>query len=227
MLKELTAVLGEFSWISTLIRLFLSAFLGGIIGYERGKHGRAAGFRTHIILCVGSALTSLCGIHFAQTLMLDVDATRIASSVISGIGFLGAGAIILKNNVTITGLTTAAGMWTTAAIGVACGAGFYSGAIIATVILYCATTFFTMFEKSRKAIANFHIEIEDSHNVNKIVSEIKQTLDNIIDIQIQESKTNIDSAVALIVTTDNSKKKAEDLLPEITKIDGILFALIQ
>lgn len=227
MFEQIKTVLTEFSWASTLIRLLLSAVLGGIIGYERGKHGRAAGFRTHIILCVGSALTALCGIHFAQALGLDVDATRIASSVVSGIGFLGAGAIILKNKVTITGLTTAAGMWTTAAIGIAAGAGFYSGAVIATVILYCATTFFTMFEKSRKAIATFHIEIEDAHNVNRVVGEIRNTLDNIIDLQIQEPKASVEGAVALLVTTDNSKKKAESLLPSVKDIPGVLFVIIQ
>ena len=91
-------------------RLLLATFLGGVIGFERGKHGRAAGFRTHIILCAGSALTALIGIYCYTVLGFNSDPMRTAGQVVSGIGFLGAGAIILKNETTITGLTTAAGM---------------------------------------------------------------------------------------------------------------------
>lgn len=217
----------EFSWFSTTVRLVLSALLGGIIGYERGKHGRAAGFRTHIILCVGSALTSLCGLQFAVTLGVNADATRIAASVVSGIGFLGAGAIILKNKVTITGLTTAAGMWTTANIGIAAGAGFYSGAIVTTVIVYCATRFFTMFEKKRKAITNFYIEIENARKTNMVVEEVQKITDEIIDIQVQDAKSSIPDSVAILVAVDNSRTIADELKDKFMEIENVTFVLAQ
>jgi len=227
MLKDIITFFNEYSWATTIIRILLAAVLGGIIGYERGRHGRAAGFRTHIILCVGSCLSALVGIHCAEALSLDVDPLRIAAQVVSGIGFLGAGAIILKNKVTITGLTTAAGMWTTAVIGIAAGSGFYVGAILATILLYSATTFFTMFEKSRKAIINFYVEIEDARHLNDVVDGIKALNEDVIDIQIQESKANIKDSVALLVTIDNSKKSAEILKDEIRKIDSVIFVLAQ
>ena len=95
---------------SAVFRIFLAVLLGGIIGLERGHHGRAAGLRTHILVCLGSALTSMMSVYVSQILGNGGDILRIPAQVISGIGFLGAGMIILKNNNVITGLTTAAGV---------------------------------------------------------------------------------------------------------------------
>lgn len=223
-------IIAYFSTLSTgtvILRLFLSTLLGGIIGFERGKHGRAAGFRTHIILCVGATLTSLVGAYCFEVLDYTSDPMRIAAQVVSGIGFLGAGAIILKNKTTITGLTTAAGMWTTAVIGIATGAGFYAGAITGTVLLFCTTTFFTMFEKSRKSIINVYIEINDAHRTNEVISHITEICDNISDIQIQSPKSNISGAVAMMVVIDKEHSHAEYLISEFKKIDGVIFALPQ
>lgn len=224
--EDIKIFFADNQWAITILRLFLAAILGGVIGYERGKHGRAAGFRTHIILCVGSALTALVGLSIFDITKAG-DPLRIAAQVISGIGFLGAGAIILKNKVTITGLTTAAGMWTTAVIGIAAGAGFYVGAITATVLLYSATTFFTMFEKSRKAIVNFYVEIEDARRLNAVVDGIRDLKEDIIDIQIQESKANIRDSVALLVTIDNRKKTADEIKREILALENVIFVLAQ
>ena len=96
---------------------------GSLIGSERARHGRAAGMRTHILVCLGACMTSMTSMYVADILGSDGDVFRIPAQVISGIGFLGAGMIILKSNNMITGLTTAAGVWTTATIGVALGYG--------------------------------------------------------------------------------------------------------
>ena len=119
--------IGEFNAVSVLLRVFLSVIAGGVIGYERGRHGRAAGFRTHLLVCLGGAMTSLCSVFVTTVSGMDGDIFRISAQVISGIGFLGAGIILVKNNSTVAGLTTAAGMWVTATIGVAFGYGFYAG----------------------------------------------------------------------------------------------------
>ena len=118
-----------------LARLLLAAFLGAIIGIEREAKNRAAGFRTHIIVSVGACLIMLIGIDGASELAGDQgwDTTRLAAQVVSGIGFLGAGTILQKKN-GVSGLTTAATLWLSAAIGLATGIGYYEGAIIATVI---------------------------------------------------------------------------------------------
>lgn len=117
------------------IRLFLAAFLGAIIGVEREMKNRAAGFRTHIIVSVGACLIMLIGVDAIGGISSDNarDIARIAGQVVSGIGFLGAGTI-LQNKDGVSGLTTAATLWLSAAIGLAVGIGYYEGAIIATVI---------------------------------------------------------------------------------------------
>ena len=112
---------GEFNTVSVLLRIALAVIAGGVIGDERGRHGRAAGFRTHIYVCLGGALTSLCSLFVATVSGMGGDVFRISAQVISGIGFLGAGIILVRNNNTVAGLTTAAGMWVTATIGVAFG----------------------------------------------------------------------------------------------------------
>ena len=206
-------------------RLLLATFLGGVIGFERGKHGRAAGFRTHIILCAGSALTALIGIYCYTVLGFNSDPMRTAGQVVSGIGFLGAGAIILKNETTITGLTTAAGMWTTAIIGIATGVGFYSGAIVCTALLFCTTSFFTMFEKARKTIVNVHAEIADASKTNAVIDYICKKCGGITDIQIQAPKANISGAVALSIVVDKNRADTADILKSVRDIDGVIFAV--
>lgn len=219
--------LGELSTVTVIFRLFLSTILGGIIGFERGKHGRAAGFRTHIILCVGAALTALVGVYCYEELGFTSDPMRIPAQVVSGIGFLGAGAIILKNKMTITGLTTAAGMWTTAVIGIATGAGFYTGAITGAILLFSTTTFFTMFEKARKSIVNIYIEIAEARDTNRIIDELHEVCEGISDIQIHSPKAKIQGAVSLVIVIDKEHSDAERILRKIQAIDGIIFAVFQ
>ncbi len=118
-----------------LQRLVFSAVLAGVIGYEREWHGRAAGFRTHILVGIGSSLSMLTAIYLMDTLAdrVAIDPTRMASQVISGIGFLGAGTI-LRYGTSVRGLTTAASLWVAAGIGLAAGAGFYMGAAATTAV---------------------------------------------------------------------------------------------
>ena len=120
----------ELNLVTLTARVILAIIMGGVIGLERGKQGRAAGMRTHILVALGAALTVMIGFFVRSELSLDTDPMRISAQVISGIGFLGVGTIMLKGRFQITGLTTAAGLWATAAIGLALGAGYYEGAII-------------------------------------------------------------------------------------------------
>ncbi len=121
--------------LSVLARLLLAALLGAIIGIEREAKNRAAGFRTHIIVSVGACLIMLIGIDAIGEISSDQarDTARLAGQVVSGIGFLGAGTILQKKN-RVSGLTTAATLWLSAAIGLATGIGYYEGAVIATII---------------------------------------------------------------------------------------------
>lgn len=120
------------------LRLVLAFVLGGMVGWEREKKSHAAGLRTHILVCVGSTLIMLLSAYgfsdFADEVNVRMDPARLAAQVISGIGFLGAG-VIMRNGISITGLTTAASLWVVAAIGLAVGAGYYFAAGICTALV--------------------------------------------------------------------------------------------
>ena len=122
--------------LGLMARLGMSTILGGLIGFEREVHGKVAGFRTHSLVALGSALVMIISIHIFEIYQgtAAVDPSRIAAQVITGIGFLGAGTIIRSPEGSIKGLTTAAGLWTASGIGLACGLGFYRAALFATVI---------------------------------------------------------------------------------------------
>lgn len=135
-------------WIVTL-RLLLAGILSGAIGFEREFHGRAAGFRTHILLCVGSTLVMLTSMHIFDVYYgkVPVDPARIAAGVITGIGFLGAGTIMHSRS-SIRGLTTAASLWVVAGIGLAVGSGLYFASILTTFLTIIALMFFGKLERS-------------------------------------------------------------------------------
>lgn len=155
--------------ILVAFKLILAAVLGAIIGVEREIKNRAAGFRTHIIVSVGACLIMLIGIDAIGDISSDRarDAARIAGQVVSGIGFLGAGTILQKKN-GVSGLTTAATLWLSAAIGLAVGIGYYEGAIIATVI--CIVTLISLKGISdliNKKTTKSYIMVFDTSNFNQ------------------------------------------------------------
>ena len=135
----------QFSWPAEYAaRLLMAMIAGGLVGMERELRGRQAGFRTNILVCVGSALTMIVSISFASrpwphdgNVNMNIDPARIAYGVMTGIGFLGAGTIV-KSGVAVRGLTTAAAMWCVAAVGLAAGFGMYTLTVIATVLIVAA-----------------------------------------------------------------------------------------
>jgi putative Mg2+ transporter-C (MgtC) family protein len=133
--------------IYIIVRLLVAGILGGIIGYEREHTNRPAGFRTHILVCVGSALVMVTSeyIFDRYRLSANIDPARLGAQVISGIGFLGAGTII-RDGFNVRGLTTAASLWAVSCVGIAAGIGFYEGAIIATVLIFLTLIFLKKME---------------------------------------------------------------------------------
>ena len=125
-----------------LFRMVMGFIAGGVIGLERSYKNKSAGFRTHILVCIGAVVASMTGQYLYLVLGLSADMSRIPTQVISGISFIGAGTIVVTRNKTVKGLTTAAGIWTTAIIGIAIGAGFYEGALIAIALVLLCETYF-------------------------------------------------------------------------------------
>lgn len=140
----------QISHLDLTLRMVLAVVLGGLIGLEREWSNHAAGFRTHILVCLGSASIMLLSIYgfseFVDEPNVRMDPARLAAQVISGIGFLGAGAII-RNGSSITGLTTAASVWVVAAIGLSVGAGFYYASILVTFLVLVSLFILNKFEK--------------------------------------------------------------------------------
>lgn len=127
--------LREINLASVCLRIVLSLIIGGILGLERGRKNRPAGFRTYILVCLGSTLVMMTNQYVYQVFGTS-DPTRMGAQVVSGIGFLGAGTIIVTGRQQIKGITTAAGMWTSACCGLAIGIGFYEGAIAGGIIVF-------------------------------------------------------------------------------------------
>jgi len=163
------ATVPSLGWDAVLLRLAVAAVLGAAIGFERELREREAGLRTHLLVCLGSALFTIIsayGFHEFLTsggAVVRTDPTRIAAQIVTGIGFLGAGAII-RQGISVRGLTTAATLWVAAAIGMATGAGYYSGAMIGTVITLVALgplriLAYPLFERMRPEERSLIIEL--------------------------------------------------------------------
>ncbi|MEE1172476.1 MAG: MgtC/SapB family protein [Ruminococcus sp.] len=207
--------------IQTLIRSLASVLIGSLIGSERARHGRAAGMRTHILVCLGSCMTAMTSMYISQTLGVG-DASRIPAQVISGIGFLGAGMIILKSNNVITGLTTAAGVWTTATIGIAVGYGYYIGAIIVTVLFLATIILFAKFERHRKSAEVIYIELDNLYKVNTTLAELKKYIPEAFSYQIFAPKSNHSGNVGINLVID---KRIDLDVSRLTEIENVVFAI--
>lgn len=207
-----------------LIRLGLACILGGLIGFEREKTRHPAGLRTHILVCIGSALVMLCSIYMFEIYknQANIDPARLGAQVISGIGFLGAGTI-LKEGVTVKGLTTAASLWAVACIGVSIGVGFYSGAVVATAFVLVILLVFSKFEHvfySRKEFVSLKIKsIDMPGQIGLIGTEIGKMNMSIQNISIEQ----IDQGEVLIIISTKLRYGADlsNICDNISKIGGI------
>ena len=223
--------LREFNLWTVIIRLFLSAILGGIIGLERGKQRRAAGLRTHILVCVGSALTVMVGLFAKYKLGIEgTDPLRVSAQVISGIGFLGAGTIMLKGRFQIVGLTTAAGLWVTAAIGLSAGVGFYEGAIAAFVISLFAVMILSKLEyhiNNNRTNYGVYVELKHDHAICECIEFLQESY-SAHDIQVTVPRSGISGNVGIeviVIVQRRGSLTLTDVLQCINEYPNVVFAI--
>ena len=174
--------LEELNYVSIFLRLTMAVFFGGIIGYGREREGRPAGLRTHILVSIGATLAMITNIYICQVYDSASDPTRLGAQVISGIGFLGAGTIIVTGKNKVRGLTTAAGLWASACMGLALGAGFYFGAIIGCVLIFAVTVVLAKLDKkinNKSRNITLYILLESHLEVAKLLTYI-QTLETLV-----------------------------------------------
>ncbi|MCL5987214.1 MAG: MgtC/SapB family protein [Actinobacteria bacterium] len=216
-----------FDW-QMLIKLVISAVLGGIIGLQRERAERPAGFRTHVLVCIGSTLIMLISAEGFKG-NPTVDPTRIAAQVVTGIGFLGAGTIIRQGSI-VKGLTTAASIWVVSAIGLAVGISYYLGAVITTILVFLVLTIFKIFEdRYLSKPEEFKINIEFDESVGNLVN----LEDELSFLGIKLIRTKIESHIQdnliLIELTVAAKKKIGviETLKQVSRIKGVLKAVVE
>ncbi|WP_425541994.1 MgtC/SapB family protein [Alkalibacillus silvisoli] len=209
-------------------RVILATILCGLIGFERELKKHSAGFRTHILVGVGACVMMLLSIYGFQPYITDhytirFDPARIPSYVISGIGFLGAGTILV-HGVTVRGLTTAASIWTVAGLGLVIGAGMYALAILATLVVLLSLIFLNSFEKlfTRKKYDNrVHLLVKEDVYLGDVLN-IFDEFDLLIKRMEIESESSLQRNIYIELEKDQSYNK-NDLLDRISKIDHVTY----
>ncbi len=163
--------------LSVFVRLFFAMICGGIIGIERSYKRRPAGFRTHILICIGAAITTLTSQYLYLNMHYFTDIARLGAQVIAGIGFIGAGTIIVTQRQHVKGLTTAAGLWTSAITGLAFGAGFYEGGILTTLLIMTTELILSRLEHrflENVPEINLYMEYQNKHCLDDVLQLYRQ-----------------------------------------------------
>ena len=217
--------LQEINVVSITIRLFLATVFGGLIGVERTRKQRAAGFRTHILVCIGATLAMMTNQYLVQELDALADPSRIGAQVISGIGFLGAGTILVTKQQEIRGLTTAAGLWASACMGLAIGIGFYEGAIIGFLYIWGVMTVLQrvdrMVQKRTKHI-KLYIELENITYFDPLLSHFKERHEKIYDTQVVNSSNQTSTHIGLLMTIKiSSRYDKKEAIKRLSGLEGI------
>ena len=218
--------LRQLSLATVALRMFLAVICGGIIGIERTMSRHTAGFRTHILVCLGASLTTLTSQYLFLYMGYFTDISRLGAQVIAGIGFLGAGTIITSKQ-RVRGLTTAAGLWTSAIIGLAIGAGFYEGAILAPFLVEVAVTVFLRLEHFVVAkTSNVHVFLEYTIpvEVDKVILYCRRKKIDIMNLEITRPKAPQTMVVALLSLRLAKGLVAENVLSALLEIDDVVVA---
>lgn len=214
----------------SLLKIVIAMVVGGVLGMERGKQGRAAGMRTHILVCMGAALTAMTGVYATEVLGFGTDPMRISAQVISGIGFLGVGTILIKGRFQITGLTTAAGLWTVASIGIALGLGFYEGAAVVFLAAVLVMTILHRVEYKltrRNTRFGIYIEIKSDEKVRDALAHLESSY-RVTDLQVTAPRTGITGNVGIeanVHAFSDSTLTPQKMVSELEQLDYVVFAM--
>ncbi len=229
--------LRELTPLSVLVRLILALLFGGLLGLHGTRKQRAAGFRTYMLVCMGSALTMILSQYCAFMVEttweavgenpLVTDVSRFSAQVINGIGFLGAGTVLITGRQEVKGLTTAAGLWASACMGIAIGAGFYESVIIGFFLIVFSFRILPGLEASlieHSTNINLLVEFQSINTLSDVISAIKASDILIYDIDIDQDKTEpFDKPNAVIMLHMNRKTKTlhTKLISDLSDIEGV------
>ncbi|MEG0753465.1 MAG: MgtC/SapB family protein [Angelakisella sp.] len=226
MISHYFPVLVEINMITICLRMGLAVICGGVIGLERGRKGRPAGFRTHILVCLGAALAMMTNQYIVETFGTS-DPARLGAQVISGIGFLGAGTIIVTGRHQVKGLTTAAGLWASACMGLALGIGFYEAALIACLAIVFVSTLLHRFDHymlSTSKVMDLYVEFGDIADISTFMTKLKLHGIRVAEVELTKVNSTSDAAVAAIMTVRSDEAKDHsDVLALVSQMQGVKF----
>ena len=228
-MNEVIAYLTEFNTVTVVLRVLLAALAGALVGLEREFHGRAAGMRTHMMVALGAALAAMIGLFTVNELGISSDPMRVGAQVISGVGFLGAGTILLRGGGSrITGLTTAAGLWTAASIGLAVGIGFYVGAfmtVFAAMLTFTLITSLEHFLNRKRQRMAIYLELENVDAVAPML-EMLRTEYGLLEAQVTPPRSGTAPHVGMeILVRVPQKLSTEKNLKRFSDLPRVVFAL--
>ncbi|MBR4949514.1 MAG: MgtC/SapB family protein [Clostridia bacterium] len=217
--------LEDINILSIFVRMFLAIICGGIIGLEREDKNRPAGLRTHVLVCVGSALVMITS-QYMFNVFGESDVSRMGAQVISGIGFLGAGTIII-NRGHVRGLTTAAGLWAVSCVGLAIGIGFYEGAIIGTLFISLSMVllrrFSHKFQDASKSM-DIYVEIDKTKSINDIMNILDSKGIDVTYLKYCDKPQYNETAKGFMISMSMSKRQSHtELIYEIEKMNGVYY----
>ena len=220
---EILSFLRELTPLSLVVRLLLAVVCGGLIGLEREYKRRSAGFRTHILICLGACMTTMTSQFLSLTMGYTVDLSRMGAQVVAGIGFIGAGSIIVTRQKHVKGLTTAAGLWACAIIGLAIGAGFVESAAVCAGLVLLAELLFVKLEyrllrHSREHIV--YIEYSDADCLEKILACLRRENARVNSMEVTRSDVGGGNVILYVYT--NQKKGLKPVYARVSAIPGVL-----
>lgn len=224
--------LRELNLMSILFRVMLALIVGGILGMERERKNRPAGFRTYILVCLGATLVMMTNQYITNTYQTG-DPSRMGAQVVSGIGFLGAGTIILTGRNQIKGITTAACLWTAACSGLAIGIGFYEGAIIGSFAMMLTISGLAKFDawvKKRSKYLDIYIEFNgNKSNFSEFLQYAKENQFEVKNIQVSQEEVyhkekGKQKIVSYILTVNSNVKRTHaEMIDVLTQAKGIQY----
>lgn len=216
----------EVTYLAIAVRILIAIFAGGLLGLERGMKNRPAGMRTYMLVCVGSCLIMVTNQYVFQVYGTG-DPVRLGAQVISGIGFLGAGTIVVTRRNQIKGLTTAAGLWAAAGIGLALGIGFYEAAIIGSVAIFTVITLLqrmdnNLHRKSKQLEA--YIELSEEVSLGDFLRTVRDSGIDIYNVQREQGGDSEGHNRAYIATLKAKKRSYhQDILEQVLEIPGVAY----
>lgn len=225
-LEQAYHYISSFNTVSVIVRIVLAVLFGSLTGLDRTRKRRPAGFRTYSMVCLGAALTMLIGQYIVNELGTDTDPARIGAQVVSGIGFLGAGTILLKSNNQVKGLTTAAGLWASACMGLVIGVGFYLAAIAGLLAIIFIETFMHRINASlirRAHVINVYLELTADKSLGSIIMSLKQNDVHVSEIEPASGReANVLSYLLVLQVTRQCRLSHPEIVQIMSGSDGIL-----